>query len=200
MLNGHRTTVKGPIRSMSAVAYASLIRIIRNLEDEGLYSHESEVVRAAADAKLLLDEDVAERIAEAEELFSYLEETERVTTETLTTMREYLARIEAPARRGPAPQQAQQPRPPSARKQKRERRRTESGRIRRVLRYAIGLPPTQASAAPQPAPAPAAATDAPATAGVPADSLLREVEADIMVGQAERFLAFHAWLDDNERR
>jgi hypothetical protein len=184
---------------MSAVAYASLIRIIRNLEDEGLYSHESEVVRAAADAKLLRDEDVAERIAEAEELFSYLEETERVTTETLTTMRAYLAKIEAPgARRTPAQPQ------PSPRKKRRERQRKEAGRVRRALRFAIGLPPKQPPAAPQPAPVPAPvaaeADVALATPELPTDSLLRGVEADIMVEQAERFLAFHAWLDDNERR
>jgi hypothetical protein len=180
---------------MSAVAYASLIRIIRNLEDEGLYSHETEVVRAAADAKLLRDEDVAERIAEAEELFSYLAETERVTTETLTTMRAYLAKIEAPAARRTTPQPQ-----PSPRRKRREGQRKEAGRVRRALRFAIGLPPKQPPAAPQPAPAPAAAEAVPAAPDVPADSLLRGVEADNMVEQAERFLAFHAWLDDNERR
>src|SRR5262245_26563818 len=92
--------------SMPAVAYASLIRILRTLEDEGLDSQEAEIVRAAADAKLLRDYDSVERVAEAEELLDWLEESDSYSPQLIARMRRYLAAIHPPIRRvaaGPPP-------------------------------------------------------------------------------------------------
>jgi hypothetical protein len=162
---------------MPAVAYARLMRILRSLEEGDLYSHESEVLRAAADAKLLRDRDCAERLAEAEEVLKWLAETERIPAELLDRIREQLAVIEPPVRRVQAPPRR------AARAPRRE------GRFKTVMRAMLGLQ------LPEPE-APVAAV-APVTAeaedGVVADP-------GPMLEQAERFLAFHAWLDQNKRR
>ena len=52
---------------MPTVAYTSLIRVLRSLEEE-LYTHECEILRGAADACLLGDEDRRARLDEADEL------------------------------------------------------------------------------------------------------------------------------------
>src|SRR4051794_27957251 len=71
---------------MPTVAYTSLIRVLRSLEEE-LYTHESEILRGAADACLLGDEDRRARLDEADELLGWLGESERVEAERLEALR-----------------------------------------------------------------------------------------------------------------
>jgi hypothetical protein len=199
---------------MPALAYAALIRIVRSLEQSDLYPHEVEVLRGAADARLLADLDRHERMAEAEELLGWLVENERMDPEVAVLVREQLQAITAPA----APLVCEHRVLPPA----------KGSIVGRAFRALLGLPVPQPAAkqvAPAPAPAPLAKVDEPllddamlaALAALdeletePAevdaeampevlDAAGRPFDADKLHEQAENLLAFHAWLDQNDRR
>jgi len=203
---------------MPALAYAALIRIVRSLEQSDLYPHEVEVLRSAADARLLADLDRHERMAEAEELLVWLVENERMDAEVAVLVREQLQAITAPA--APLVCEHRVLPPP------------KGSIVGRAFRALLGLPVQQqpaakpATPAPAPAPAPVAkSSDEPllddamlaALAALdeleaePAeldaetlpevlDAAGRPFDADRLHEQAENLLAFHAWLDQNDRR
>jgi hypothetical protein len=207
---------------MPALAYAALIRIVRSLEESDLYRHEVEVLRGAADARLLGDLDRYERMAEAEELLGWLVEQERMDPEVAVLVREQLQAITAPAAHL-ACQHRVLPQP-------------KGSLLGRAFRALLGLPgqpsvaPKPKPVAPAPAPAPVAtgdeqllddATLAALTAldelaagsvesvevepdpdAVPEvlDAAGRPFDPDRLHDQAEKLLAFHAWLDANDRR
>jgi hypothetical protein len=200
---------------MPALAYAALIRIVRSLEQSDLYPHEVEVLRGAADARLLADLDRHERMAEAEELLVWLVENERMDPEVAVLVREQLQAITAPA--APLVCEHRVLPPP------------KGSIVGRAFRALLGLPvqqqPAAQAAAPAPAPQPVAKADEPLLDGAmlaalaaldeleaePADVAVdtmpevldaagRPFDADRLHEQAENLLAFHAWLDQNDRR
>ena len=201
---------------MPALAYAALIRIVRSLEESDLYRHEVELLRGTADARLLGDVDRHERMAEAEELLVWLVESERMDPEVAVLVREQLQAITAPA----APLVCQHRVLPPPR----------GSLIGRAVRALLGLPvqqqaPRPVAPAPSPAPAPVveveeqllddatlaalvaldeleaepAGADVDAAAGA-LDAAGRPFDPDRMHAQASNLLAFHAWLDANDRR
>jgi|SRR5690349_2182237 len=200
---------------MPALAYAALIRIVRSLEQSDLYPHEVEVLRGAADARLLADLDRHERMAEAEELLVWLVENERMDPEVAVLVREQLQAITAPA--APLVCEHRVLPPP------------KGSIVGRAFRALLGLPVQQQPAAkpvaPAPAPAPVVKADEPllddamlaalaaldeleaepvevAADAMPEvlDAAGRPFDADRLHEQAENLLAFHAWLDQNDRR
>lgn len=203
---------------MPALAYAALIRIVRSLEESDLYRHEVELLRGTADARLLGDLDRHERMAEAEELLVWLVESERMDPEVAVLVREQLHAITAPA--APLVCQHRVLPPPKG---------SLIGRAVRALLGLPPQQQRQAPrpAAPAPAPAPAPvvkleeqllddatlaalvaldeleAAPAEADVDVPAevlDAAGRPFDPDRMHAQASNLLAFHAWLDANDRR
>jgi hypothetical protein len=200
---------------MPALAYAALIRIVRSLEESDLYPHEVDILRAAADARLLADLDREERMAEAEELLGWLVESERMDVEVATLVREQLRAITAPAAQLVC-EHVSQPAPAAV---------PQRSFLRRALRALLGLPAPGQPRTPAQAPVPTdilrvqqevldeatmaalAALDEPEpeTAEVEAqaevlDAAGRPFDADRFHEQAENLLAFHVWLDENDRR
>ena len=202
---------------MPALAYAALIRIVRSLEESDLYRHEVELLRGTADARLLGDLDRHERMAEAEELLVWLVESERMDPEVAVLVREQLHAITAPA--APLVCQHRVLPPPKG---------SLIGRAVRALLGLPPTAAAGAEARrPPPAPAPAPvvkleeqllddatlaalvaldeleAAPAEADVDVPAevlDAAGRPFDPDRMHAQASNLLAFHAWLDANDRR
>jgi hypothetical protein len=207
---------------MPALAYAALIRIVRSLEESELYPHEVDILRGAADARLLADQDREERMADADELLGWLVESERVDPQVALLVREQLQAITSPAATLSCGHVVL---PPPARRQ--------GSLLGRAVRAILGLP-----VAPAPAPRPLARTqpaaalprldgevlddatlaalaaldeleaaadaadgDGAADAEVEAvDASGRPFDPDRLHEQAESLLAFHAWLDENDRR
>jgi hypothetical protein len=199
---------------MPAIAYAALIRIVRSLEESDLYPHEVEILRGAADARLLADLDREERMAEAEELLRWLVESERMDAEVALLLREQLHAISAPAVQLACEHRARQAAP-----------RSQRSLLRRALRAILGLPLAAPVPQPQPQPAPQPTqlvrvdsevlddatlaalaaldelqADQAETESEVLDAAGRPFDADRLHEQAESLLAFHAWLDQNDRR
>ena len=202
---------------MPALAYAALIRIVRSLEESDLYRHEVELLRGTADARLLGDLDRHERMAEAEELLVWLVESERMDPEVAVLVREQLQAITAPAaplvcqhRVLPPPKgsligravrallglpvaaaRRRGPPPPRPRRRPRRWSKVEEQLLDdATLAALVALDELEAEPAEADVDAAAEALDA---AGRPFDP-------DRMHAQASNLLAFHAWLDANDRR
>jgi hypothetical protein len=202
---------------MPALAYAALIRIVRSLEESDLYPHEVDVLRGTADARLLGDLDRHERMAEAEELLGWLVESERMDPEVAVLVREQLQAITAPAAQLVC-QHRVLPQPKGS----------LLGRAFRAL-LGVPAPqrpqPAPRPAAPAPSAAPVLKVEEPllddatlaalaaldeleaGTAEVDPDVLAEVLDAggrpfdpDRMHEQTGNLLAFHAWLDANDRR
>ena len=162
---------------MPAVAYACLIRLVRALEElEDLDRDESHVIRAAADARLLADEDWRDRMVDADQLLHFCEEYEKLTPDQVELIRAHLSQIRPPAIAQAAARERKATPPP------RERRSP----LLEMIRSALGRGDRPARAA-APAPAPAVPT-------------VEQLEAMLVIEHAERLLAFEAWLDANGRR
>jgi hypothetical protein len=178
---------------MPTVAYTSLIRVLRSLDEE-LYTHESEVLRGAADACLLGDDDRTARLDEADELLGWLEESDRVAAERLEALRAQFRALNVTSSRTAA-----------GRPTRRQSARRSRG-VLGILRDVLGLPadgsplPLPPSALPGVPTLPAVSVGAAATPVAPEMPAVEAGEAARLFEGAESLLRFEAWLDENQRR